>query len=50
MDLVNQFTQISEKELQQVDGGVAVLALVGYSIAAYGTAGTAGYFLARMFG
>lgn len=50
MEEIKKFKKISDEELQNIDGGIGVAALVGYSLLAAGGTGTVGYFLARKFG
>ncbi|WP_267247884.1 class IIb bacteriocin, lactobin A/cerein 7B family [Streptococcus sp. Marseille-Q5986] len=50
MENLNQFELMGQTELEQVQGGVGLLVLVGGSLLAAGGAGIAGYWLARTFG
>lgn len=50
MEKINNFEEITVEELENIDGGIGVAALIGYSLLAGGTTGLIGYGLARVFG
>ncbi|TWT16296.1 Blp family class II bacteriocin [Streptococcus sp. sy010] len=50
MELMNKFEEMTTEELATVDGGMGVLAVIGYSVLAGTGAGIVGYGVARIFG
>ncbi|HFI0602482.1 TPA: class IIb bacteriocin, lactobin A/cerein 7B family [Streptococcus suis] len=49
MENIKKFEEVSTEELTSVEGGVGVLAVIGWSLLAAGGSGLVGYGLARTF-
>ena len=50
MQNLNQFEIVEQNELEQVQGGVGLLIVIGGSLLAAGVTGVDGYWLSRTFG
>ena len=50
MQNLNQFESVQQNELEQVQGGVGLLIVIGGSLLSAGETGVADYWLSRTFG